>query len=96
MMKDASNYDNPLEFDPEGHFDSNVLNPSNFMGFGQGPRGCIGMRLAYVIVRIGLFHTLAKFKISRGPKTKDGWYFNPVVPGGVSHNDVHVKLENRN
>ena len=95
IMKDAENYENPLEFDPENHFNSNSPSPSNFLGFGQGPRNCIGMRLAYIIIRSGLVHTLAKYKIVRGPKTTEDWKFNPTAIGGIGHNQLFVKLEPR-
>jgi len=95
IMRDAGNYENPLEFDPENHFTTNSPSPSNFLGFGQGPRNCIGMRLAYTIVRSGLIHTLAKYKIVKGPKTTEDWKFNAFIPGGIGHNQLFVKLEPR-
>merc|ERR1719189_2198045 len=63
IMRDDANFENPLDFDPEKHFATISPSPSNFLGFGQGPRNCIGMRLAYSIVRSGLLHTLANFKV---------------------------------
>ena len=95
IMRDEANFENPLEFDPENHFTTNSPSPSNFLGFGQGPRNCIGMRLAYTIVRSGLMHTLAKYKVVRGAKTTDDWSFNAFIPGGIGHNQLFVKLEPR-
>ena len=95
IMRDAENHENPLEFDPENHFTTNSPSPSNFLGFGQGPRGCIGMRLAYTIVRSGLIHTLAKYKVVKGPKTTEEWNFNATITGGIGHNQLFVKLEPR-
>lgn len=95
MHQDAANFEDPLEFDPEKHFDSNSPFPPNFIGFGQGPRNCIGMRFAYTIVRTGLLHTLYKYKITKGPNSKDDWFFSPIVPGGISHGDIIVNLEPR-
>ena len=95
IMRDAANFENPLEYDPGLHFSSNVVTPSNFLGFGQGPRNCIGMRLAYSIIRTGLLHTLANFKIVRGSKCSDDWFWNPVIPGGIGHSQLFVKLEPR-
>ena len=95
IMKDGANFANPLNFDPESNFISNSPSPSNFLGFGQGPRNCIGMRLAYSIVRCGLLHTLAKYKVIKGPKSNDDWSFNPTIPGGIGHDQLFVKLEAR-
>ena len=95
IMRDDANFENPLEFDPEKHFATISPSPSNFLGFGQGPRNCIGMRLAYSIVRSGILHTLANFKVVKGSKYKDTWDFDPIIPGGIGHNQLFVKLESR-
>ena len=95
MHRDEQNFEDPLEFDPEKHFENNSLYQANFLGFGQGPRHCIGMRLAYVIIRTGLLHLLAKYKVVKGDKTKQNWYFSPIVPGGIGHNEIFVRLEPR-
>ena len=93
IMTDEATFEDPLAFEPDQHFDS--PNAGNFIGFGLGPRSCIGMRFAFTIVRTGLFHTLAKYKITRGPKTKANWNFSPIIPGGVSHDDIFVQIESR-
>ena len=95
IMKDESNFPNPLDFDPETHFDSNNFYVPNFLGFGQGPRQCIGMRLAYTMIRTTLVHTIYNFKLVPGPKTTKDWIFSPRVPGGVDINSIFVKLEKR-
>lgn len=63
--RDPEIYENPMEFKPE-----RFLNSANgegnskglfYLPFGDGPRNCIGMRLAKVVVKLGLALMLAKF-----------------------------------
>ena len=96
MMRDSAYFERPLEFNPDLHFaGSESMYSHNFIGFGLGPRSCIGMRLAYTLVRAGLLHTLAKFKIVRGSKFQEDWIWNPAIPGGLGHDVLHVQLEPR-
>ena len=94
-MQDEKNFPNPLDFDPEGHFDSDTFFVPNFLGFGQGPRQCIGMRLAYTMMRTAMVHTLYNFKVVPGPKTKKEWTFHARVPGGIDKDNIFVRLEKR-
>ena len=95
MMRDEANFENPLKFDPEQHFQTDSIYSPNFIGFGQGPRNCIGMRLAYTIMRTGILHTVANYKIVPGPKTQDDYYYSPIIPGGIGHDALFVQLEER-
>ena len=97
IMKDENNFPgDPLAFDPDSHFESdNFFNP-NFIGFGHGPRSCIGMRLAYTMIRTALVHTIYNFKVVPGLKTKKNWKFEPRIPGGIDKNEIFVKLQRRN
>ena len=97
IMKDENNFENPLEFDPDLHFDSDNFFVPNFIGFGHGPRSCIGMRLAYTMIRTALVHTIYNFKVvPAGLKTKKNWKFEPRIPGGIDKNEIFVKLQRRN
>ena len=46
IIKDENNFYNAKEFDPENFDAANKPNKFAFQSFGQGPRNCIGMRLA--------------------------------------------------
>jgi len=54
---------NPDSFDPSNFDAENNPNKFGFVGFGQGPRNCIGMRYAYMALKLALVHTVRSFKV---------------------------------
>ena len=59
-------YSNPEEFDPtrwSGGNESNTLQDEAWFAFGQGPRACPGVRLAYYIMKIYLVTLMKNFEI---------------------------------
>ena len=54
-------------FSPENKKDRN---PYHFIPFGNGPRNCIGMRLALQELKVAIIHVLRKVKVSKCKKTK--------------------------
>ena len=95
IHQNEENYPNPSEFDPDLHFDTDVLMPSTFLTFGQGPRNCIGMRFAWTIMRSFLVRLLANYKVLPGPGLEKTMVIDPASPQGLPKNGVHVKLEER-
>ena len=95
VMQNEEFYPNPGEFDPDLHFDSDVLVPSTFLTFGQGPRNCIGMRFAWTIMRSFLFRLLANYKVLPGPGLKKTIDIDPKSPQALPKGGVHVRLEKR-
>ncbi|RUS81952.1 hypothetical protein EGW08_010297 [Elysia chlorotica] len=61
----------PETFDPDRFSEEKVAerNPLAFMPFGQGPRICIGMRLAYLELKEALVHVLRKVKVELNETT---------------------------
>merc|ERR1719348_1139281 len=51
---------NSTECDPDNFDPNNNPNKFGFSGFGQGPRNCIGMRYAYMALKMALVKTLVK------------------------------------
>jgi len=66
--KDENNFYNAKEFDPENFDAANKPNKFAFQSFGQGPRNCIGMRYALLVLKVGLVHILRNFRIVQGSK----------------------------
>lgn len=46
------------KLDPDNWEPENNPNKFGFIGFGQGPRNCIGMRYAYQTLKIAIIHTV--------------------------------------
>ncbi|KAL0870364.1 hypothetical protein ABMA27_005374 [Loxostege sticticalis] len=68
---DPQYFDNPLEFRPE-RFDpqnSKSLNKFVYLPFGEGPRACIGERLALMQSIAGMAAILSKFDVEPAPGT---------------------------
>ena len=65
VHRDPTHYPDPEVFDPDRFNEENKAkrNPMAFMPFGQGPRICIGMRLAYLELKTALVKVLRKVKV---------------------------------
>eukprot|EP00092_Neocalanus_flemingeri_P034389 GFUD01037398.1.p1 GENE.GFUD01037398.1~~GFUD01037398.1.p1 ORF type:complete len:515 (+),score=153.07 GFUD01037398.1:55-1599(+) len=67
---------NPDELDPDNFDSNNNPNKFGFTGFGQGPRNCIGMRYAYIALKLALVRTLTKFRVVKCEETVDKLQFD--------------------
>ncbi|XP_075150360.1 putative cytochrome P450 6a14 [Haematobia irritans] len=68
---DPEIYPKPFEFQPE-RFNPHAImqrHPQAFLGFGDGPRNCIGLRFGRMQTKIGLVSILSKYKFSQAPET---------------------------
>ncbi len=71
IHKDERFYPDPCNFNPEENFSEEARakrSPYTFMGFGQGPRNCIGMRFAQLMAKMCLARLVADFELAPGPK----------------------------
>jgi len=64
---DEKYYNDPEEFCPERFLDN--YDSSFYFPFGLGPRTCIGKRLGIMIIKVALFHLLARCELKRCAKT---------------------------
>lgn len=64
--RDPEFFSEPHAFMPERFLDKSkeIVNPLTFLPFGHGPRGCIGLRLAMMEVKIALVHILRKVRVT--------------------------------
>ncbi|KAI8790640.1 cytochrome P450 3A24 isoform X1 [Biomphalaria glabrata] len=71
IMRDPKNFPEPSKFDHERFSEENKSSRDlmTFLPFGHGPRQCIGMRLAYLELKLGLVHVLRKIKFVLSERT---------------------------
>ena len=55
-------WDRPMEFDPD-RWDKPIV-PGSYMPFGDGPRICIGQKMALIEIKTTMIQLLKKFKVS--------------------------------
>lgn len=70
IHKDPKYYENPDKFDPDRFYCKKVgINDVFNMGFGIGPRACIGNRFAILQIKLLFFRLLSKFNLKPNGKT---------------------------
>ncbi|GFR82684.1 cytochrome P450 3A24 [Elysia marginata] len=71
VHRDPKVYPDPETFDPDRFSEANkaTRDPMSFMPFGWGPRLCIGMRLAYLELKIGLVQVLRRVSLELNENT---------------------------
>ncbi|XP_067687599.1 cytochrome P450 3A29-like [Haliotis asinina] len=92
LQRDPQLFKDPNSFKPERHNEKS--NPLSFLAFGYGPRICIGMRLAWVEMKIALIHVLRSVKFERMPNTEDELTFKKVSTLKPAE-DIVLKLSHR-
>lgn len=82
LHTDPQYWDNPDEFDPERFNKERKHNIEKFtfLPFGEGPRICVGMRMAQMLIKAGLVMIMKKYKLELSPKTKLPL---KMIPGAV-------------
>ncbi|CAL1529342.1 unnamed protein product [Lymnaea stagnalis] len=95
VLKDPKNYPDPEKFDPDRFSDENKAkrDPMAFMAFGFGPRNCIGMRLAYLELKMALAHIIRKVRFELNERTEPKKGEELVVKNqGLLRIDKPIKL----
>ena len=85
---------NPDEFDPDNFLPENKPNKFGSQFFGHGPRNCIGMRYASLMVKMTLVYLLKRNRLVQGPQ------FQPVLESDPKNptdfvGGVFVQIESR-
>ena len=63
MKESKSSFINPEEFDPSNFDHSNNPDHFSFLGFGQGPRNCVGKRYAMITMKLALVPLLKNYRL---------------------------------
>ncbi|XP_071793761.1 cytochrome P450 3A24-like [Asterias amurensis] len=63
---------NPSKFDPERFSAENKesIQPGTYLPFGIGPRNCIGMRFALLVIKMALVRVMQNFRFEVSPETE--------------------------
>ncbi|KAK9511839.1 hypothetical protein O3M35_000422 [Rhynocoris fuscipes] len=67
---DPKHYDKPEVYNPERLPPNSLKSNYIYMPFGDGPRICIGLRYALVVMKLAAAKLLANYKFTLSPKTK--------------------------
>lgn len=71
LQRDPLYWSDPETFDPDRWNEErkDVVNKYAFLPFGEGPRICVGMRMALLQTKAAIATLLRKYKIERNPRT---------------------------
>lgn len=81
----------PERFDEESQ---RSRNKATFLGFGEGPRMCLGMRYASAQVKIAIIHIVKNFHIKPTPKQKP-IVIDPRTLISYAKDGIFVEFETR-
>ena len=66
-----------------------------FLPFGQGPRGCIGMRFALLEAKLALASIIRKYNLSPSSKTQEPLELDPTTAIAYVKHGLYIKAEQR-
>ncbi len=66
-----------------------------FLPFGQGPRGCLGMRFALLEAKLALANVVKNFTLFPSDKTKEPLELDPGSGIAYVKHGLYVKAERR-
>lgn len=94
IHRDAKYFHDPMKFDPERFSDENKHSiPANaFMGFGIGPRMCIGNRFAMMEIKALLFYLMQDVTFTKSEKSTIPMVLDPGSPQMEPKGGIWVKV----
>ena len=66
-----------------------------YLPFGQGPRGCVGMRFALMEAKLGLANVVRRYTLLPSDKTVEPLKLDPQSGIAYVKDGLHVKVERR-
>lgn len=94
--RDPTSYPNPEEFRPERFNAEEQRNRQStvYLGFGEGPRICLGMRFAMLQIKVALAHITLNMRIKLSPRHKP-IVLDPQTLLSLPKDGILVQFENR-
>ncbi|CAD7079529.1 unnamed protein product [Hermetia illucens] len=91
---DERYYPNPEKFDPDRFLPEvwKARHPMAFLGFGDGPRNCIGLRFGRMQSRVGLVMLLKNYRFEVSTKTPIPMEFSPITAVLSPVDGMHLKV----
>ncbi|XP_016999628.2 probable cytochrome P450 28a5 [Drosophila takahashii] len=82
-MMDEEYFPSPQTYNPDRFMDpdavKNLRERGVYMGFGDGPRICLGMRFATSQVKAAIVELISKFNVRVNPKTRKDNLYDPTL-----------------
>jgi len=97
LHHDEQYYPEPEKFNPE-NFSKEAKqsrSPYTFLAFGQGPRGCIGMRFAMLEMKLAMVNVLREFTFLPSAKTPDKLKIDPSSQLAYIKGGLFARIERR-
>ena len=66
-----------------------------YLPFGQGPRGCVGMRFALMEAKLGLANVIRRYTLLPSDKTVEPLQLDPQSGIAYVKDGLHIKVERR-
>jgi cytochrome P450 len=96
-MRDSRFFENPKVFNPDNFSAEKKAsrNPYAYMGFGQGPRNCIGMRFALLQVKTAIIRLVANYEVLECSKTVQDLVPDPFSRSFMPKGGIWIKVKQR-
>lgn len=100
LHTDAKYYNAPRQFKPERHCDAETSGKGFVempnLAFGEGPRNCLGMRLAKLSTKVAVVSLLCKFRFELADEHKNSELkLHPLTMVKSPINGINVKVSRR-
>ncbi|XP_017065826.1 probable cytochrome P450 28c1 [Drosophila eugracilis] len=95
LQNDPEHYPEPEVFRPERFMDGGLKSFKQqgvFLGFGNGPRQCVGMRLGLAMAKAALAAIVQHFEVVVSPRTRDGTDIDPLIFVGVHRDGIWLQF----
>lgn len=97
IMKDQTYFTYPNDFNPDNFSPEkrSERGPYPFLAFGHGPRNCVGMRIALLLVKSAITRIVEKFRMVPCSKTVDHLEPEPSSTQMLPKGGIWIKLQHR-